>query len=210
MIGELPKCCLSFMRRCSLGSSVALGNAIYAARFCIGFAVLLLVLGWVHGAGRNASLIQNEGQALHPLHRSRCSLIRALRQGRGPRDDFTSLNEVDQKPESEAEPARSQDFQISPQIFFLRVKPRRRPKGVCGTLPVVGDVGAEDFSAVLWLRPLLWEFERWRLSSRISSRLTLFCENGVSEMSRISTNFEGAIVFGDGLSDRWMDDRWAL
>lgn len=82
----------------------------------------------------------------------RCVVVEAVRlthyNGVGFRAMMKNIvDEVDQKPRFRIR-GESISERLGSQVFFLRVKPRRRPNGVCGTVPVVGDVGADDFSAV--------------------------------------------------------------
>lgn len=74
--------------------------------------------------------------------------------------------------------------------LFLTDRPRMRSL-FCLLLDESADDCEESDDR---LPTLLEEADRCLLSSRMCSRLTLSCENGASELSRISTNFDIAIL----------------
>lgn len=73
-----------------------------------------------------------------------------------------------------------------------------RKRGFTGTVTELVGLRSrdDDFSLelLLALLALLADVERRLVSARTSSRLTLSLEKGVSQTSRISTNFEDVIV----------------
>lgn len=62
---------------------------------------------------------------------------------------------------------------------------------------VVGETASSSNFSLFPLVLLSCDCDLLRVSARISSRLTLDCENGVSSVSRISTNLELAMAGRD-------------